>query len=87
MAASSRPSTTATRTSPPPSSSGAWREIDASIAGYLAALDSADRAEPEVAPLKKGHLQGKIAALKEQMRALKAVEEKLQAGPGSRKCR
>src|SRR5512144_2818398 len=37
-------------------------EIDASIAGYLAALDSADRAEPEVAPLKKGHLQGKIAA-------------------------
>ena len=49
-------------------------EIDASIAGYLAALDSADRAEPEVAPLKKGHLQGKIAALKEQMRALQAVE-------------
>jgi transposase len=39
-------------------------EIDASIAGYLAALDSADRAEPEVAPLKKGQLQGKIAALK-----------------------
>jgi transposase len=52
-------------------------EIDASIAGYLAALDSADRAEPEVAPLKKGHLQGKIAALKEQMRALQAVETQM----------
>jgi transposase len=29
-------------------------EIDASIAGYLAALDSADRAEPEVAPPEEG---------------------------------
>ena len=54
-------------------------EIDASIAGYLAALDSADRAEPEVAPLKKGHLQGKIAALKEQMRELRAIETQMQA--------
>ena len=53
-------------------------QIDESIAGYLAALDSADRAEPEVAPLKKGHLQGKIAALKEQMRALKAIETQMQ---------
>ena len=36
-----------------------------------------------MAPLKKGHLQGKIAALKEQMRELKAVEDKLQARPAT----
>src|SRR3989454_10893149 len=40
-------------------------QIEESIARYLAAMDTADRAEPEVAELKKGRLQAKIAALKE----------------------
>src|SRR5881392_590458 len=46
-------------------------QIEASIARYLAAMDTADRAEPDVAELKKGRLREKIAALKEQMQQLK----------------
>ena len=34
--------------------SGGWQQIEESIARYLAALDTADRAEPEVAELKTG---------------------------------
>jgi transposase len=40
-------------------------QIEESIERYLTAMDTADRAEPEVAQLKKGHLQDKIAALTE----------------------
>jgi len=40
-------------------------QIEESIARYLAAMDTADRAEPEAAELKKGRLREKIAALKE----------------------
>ena len=54
-------------------------QIDESIARYLAAMDSADRAEPEVAELKKGRLQDKIAALKQQMQQLKAIESHMRA--------
>src|SRR5437868_8172289 len=42
-------------------------QIEESIERYLTAMDTADRREPEVAQLKKGQLQDKIAALKEQM--------------------
>jgi transposase len=56
-------------------------QIEASIARYLAAMDTADRAEPEVAELKKGRLQEKIAALKEQMQRLKALEAQMLASP------
>ena len=49
-------------------------QIEESIARYLVALDTADRAEPEIAELKKGHLQDKIAALKAQMQQLRALE-------------
>ena len=55
--------------------------IEQSIARYLAAMDTADRAEPEVAELKKGHLRDKIAALKEQMQQLKALEVQMLASP------
>ena len=41
--------------------------INESIERYLRAMDTADRAEPEVAALKKGRLQDKIEALKQQM--------------------
>jgi transposase len=56
-------------------------QIEESIERYLSAMDTADRAEPEVAELKKARLQDKIAALKEQMRQLKVIDEKLQASP------
>jgi len=56
-------------------------QIEESIARYLAAMDTADRAEPEVAELKKGHLRDKIAALKEQMQQLKTFEAQMHASP------
>jgi transposase len=56
-------------------------QIEESIARYLVALDTADRAEPEIAELKKGHLQAKIAALKERMRQLRVIEAQMHASP------
>ena len=46
-------------------------EIESSISRYLSELDTADRQEPAVAQLRTERLQDKIAALKEQMKALK----------------
>ena len=56
-------------------------QIEESIARYLVALDTADRAEPEIAELKKGHLQAKIAALKERMQQLQVIEAQMRANP------
>jgi transposase len=56
-------------------------QIEESIARYLVDMDTADRAEPEVAQLKKGRLQEKIAALKEQMQRLKVLEARMLASP------
>src|SRR5438067_10836669 len=56
-------------------------QIEESIARYLAAMDTADRAEPEAAALKKDHLREKIAALKEQMQQLKTYEAQMLASP------
>src|SRR4249920_3980831 len=56
-------------------------QIEQSIARYLADMDTADRAEPEVAELKKGWLQAKIAALKEQMHRLKVLEAQMLTSP------
>jgi hypothetical protein len=56
-------------------------QIEQSIGRYLAAMDTADRAEPEEAELKKGHLRDKIAALKEQMQRLEALEVQMLASP------
>ena len=55
--------------------------IDESIERYLSSMDTADRAEPEVAALKKGQLQDKIEALKQQMERLKAIETQMNASP------
>ena len=55
--------------------------IEESIRNYLRAMDTADRSEPELAQLKKGRLQEKIAALKRQMQELKAVEAQLREHP------
>jgi len=56
-------------------------QIEQSIERYLAAMDTADRAEPEVAQLKKGRLQDKISALRQQMQKLKALEGQMLASP------
>ena len=56
-------------------------EIESSIKRYLAALDTADRQEPAVAHVRSGRLQDKIAALKEQMKALKEIELQLNQTP------
>jgi transposase len=55
--------------------------INESIERYLTAMDTADRAEPEVAALKKGRLQDKIEALKQQMERLRAIETQMNASP------
>ena len=55
--------------------------IDESIERYLSSMDTADRAEPEVAALKKGRLQDKIGALKQQMERLKAIDAQMNASP------
>jgi transposase len=52
-------------------------EIESSINRYLTALDTADRQEPSVAKAKSERLHDKIAALKEQMKALKDIEVQL----------
>jgi transposase len=55
--------------------------INESIERYLTSMDTADRAEPELAALKKGRLQDKIDALKEQMEQLKQIEVQMNASP------
>jgi DDE domain len=57
------------------------RDIESSIARYLAATDTADRQEPAIAKVRTERLQDKIAALKEQMRSLKEIEVPLNAAP------
>jgi len=53
--------------------------INESIERYLTSMDTAERAEPEVAALKKGRLQEKIDALKQKMQELQAIEVKMNA--------
>ena len=56
-------------------------EIESSINRYLVDLDTADRQEPSVAKLRTERLEDKIAALKEQMKALKEIEVVLNEAP------
>ena len=56
-------------------------EIESSINRYLTELDTADRQESTVAKAKSERLQDKIVALKEQMKALKEIEVKLNDTP------
>jgi transposase len=56
-------------------------EIESSINRYLVDLDTADRQEPVVAKLRTERLEDKIAALKEQMAALKEIEVVLNETP------
>jgi transposase len=56
-------------------------QVEASIKRYLAALETADRQEGELAEAKTVRLQEKIAALRDQMAGLKAMAPALQAAP------
>src|SRR6266705_4807541 len=56
-------------------------QIEQSIDRYLAAMDTADRAEPDVAEAKTSQLKDKIAKLKQQMQDLKSMQERLREAP------
>src|SRR6202162_933413 len=56
-------------------------QVEASIERYMAALETADRQEGEMAQAKSVRLQEKIAALREQMAAFKALEPVVHAAP------
>ncbi len=56
-------------------------QVEASIARYLQALDTADRQEGEIAEAKSVRLTEKIAALREQMQAFQGLEKELLAAP------
>ena len=57
---------------------GRMEQVNASIARYLRALDRADREESDVAEAKSVRLKEKIAGLRRQMQALKAMEQTVQ---------
>jgi transposase len=56
-------------------------QVEASIARYLQALDTADRQEGEVAEVKSVRVKEKIAALREQMRVFQGLEKELLTTP------
>src|SRR5216684_3914958 len=60
---------------------GRMEQVDASIARYLRALDQADREESDIAEAKSDRLKEKIAGLRRQMQALKAMEQMVQDAP------
>src|ERR1700674_5192413 len=60
---------------------GRMEQVDASIARYLRALDRADREENDVAEAKTTRIKDKIAGLRRQMQALKAVQQTVQDAP------
>jgi hypothetical protein len=56
-------------------------QVEASIARYMAAMETADRQEDELAQAKSGRLQDKIAQLREQMAAFRALAPVVEAAP------
>jgi transposase len=56
-------------------------QVEASIARYLSALDTADRQEGQVAEAKSLRLKDKLARLKQQMQHLREMEIAVQAAP------
>lgn len=56
-------------------------QVDASIARYLALLDTADRQEEEVAEFRTARLAVRLESLRRQMRELKTMEEAVEAAP------
>src|SRR5262250_1894632 len=60
---------------------GRMEQVNASIARYLRALDQADREESDIAKAKSGRLKEKIAGLRRQMQALKAMQQTVHDAP------
>ena len=56
-------------------------QVEASIERYMSALETADRHDGELVQAKTVRLKDKIAALKEQMKAFKALEAEVHAAP------
>jgi transposase len=56
-------------------------QVEASIEHYMAALETADRQEGELAQARSVRVKDKIAALRDQMRSFKALEPVLRAAP------
>jgi transposase len=56
-------------------------QVEASIERYMAALETTDRQEGEVAQAKSVRLKDKIAALREQMKTFQALEPIVTAAP------
>jgi transposase len=56
-------------------------QIEASIARYLAAMETADRHDDEVLKAKSGRLKEKIAALREQVQRLRDMEPAVRDAP------
>src|SRR5215211_3971182 len=56
-------------------------QIEASIARYLAAMETADRHDDEVLKAKSARLKEKIASLREQVRRFRDMELAVQAAP------
>ena len=57
------------------------QQIEQSIERYLAALETADRTQPAEVEAKTGRLREKIKTLREQMRRMDAMREKLKHQP------
>jgi transposase len=56
-------------------------QAEASIARYMAALDTADRQDPDVIPAKVERLKERIGRLREQMQHLREMEAAVKAAP------
>ena len=56
-------------------------QVEDSIARYMAAMDTADRQENEVAWAKSARLKDKIVALREQVRQFRAMEQAIKDAP------
>jgi BMFP domain-containing protein YqiC len=56
-------------------------QVEAGIARYLAALDTADRQEDEVAQIRTTRIAERLDALRARMRELQAMEKAVEAAP------
>lgn len=56
-------------------------QVEASIARYMSALDTADRQEDDVAELRTTRVKERLSALHERMRELKVMEKAVETAP------
>ena len=56
-------------------------QVEASIARYMSALDTADRQEDDVAELRTTRVKERLSALRERMRELKVMEKAVETAP------